>query len=92
MEREPSARPPDAKKKRAASQVGNGPFGMVLPVLRCWYQPRVLPEARSPVATVSLAGFCVPALALWLEEQSALATPAVRRAARPNRTATGLAP
>ena len=56
-------------------------------------QPRVLLGAVVPDdPTVSDAGGG-EALALWEGEQSALAIPAVRRAARPNRAATtGLAP
>lgn len=57
------------------------------------HPPRVVLGAGVPVDPTVLEAGGGEALALWLDEHSALAIPAVRRVARPNKAATtGLAP
>ncbi|CBS90678.1 protein of unknown function (plasmid) [Azospirillum lipoferum 4B] len=81
---------------------GNGPPGEGRPVPRhgrSWssasgdHPPRVLLGAGVPTDPTVLEAGGGDTLALWLDEHSALAIPAVRSAARPNNAATtGLAP
>ncbi|AWU97131.1 hypothetical protein DM194_22780 (plasmid) [Azospirillum ramasamyi] len=90
------------RKPRPVRHKRNGPpdEGRPVPKHGCsWssacgdHPPRVLLGAGVPTDPTVLEAGGGDALALWLDEHSALAIPAVRSTARPNNAATtGLAP